>query len=61
MADIKQAAKWLKEGKKVRRRLWKKWYPPWVLIDGEVRLDHVVEDSCVGISELLAEDWEISE
>ena len=61
MADIKQAAKWMKEGKKVRRKVWADWYPSWVMQDGEVRMDGVVDDPVLAISSLLADDWEIAE
>jgi len=64
MSDIKQAAKWMEQGKRVRRAS----FPSWVLgIIGETvyylpngSSEH--RDTTVfGISDILAEDWEISE
>lgn len=54
MADIKQAAKWMKEGKKVRRAdtdfVWD--------ADTEFVSDQN-GDECMHIDDLLADDWEV--
>jgi hypothetical protein len=59
MADIKQAAKWMGEGKKVRRSIWN---------DGETcesKNFRIVDQDGAPTKfwkqELLAEDWEIAE
>ena len=62
MADIKQAAKWMQEGKVVHRSSWGgspvKLHVcyPW-----EKVRDDQEKSSMFSAVELLAEDWEISE
>jgi hypothetical protein len=68
MSDIKQAAKWMQEGKRVRRpRLdrtisigkiegWIRVY-----VRGVVRPLDMQESAPFGIEDLIAEDWEIAE
>lgn len=65
MADIKQAAKWLKEGKKVRRS----FYVPdcWIEYDCLQNTwlhyipDGIMPGMLLQMDDLLADDWEISE
>lgn len=63
MADIKQAAKWMQEGNKVRRVIWPSGYYwlPWgdhVLIELHAPLQEP-KDALFGFDDLLADDWEI--
>lgn len=64
MADIKQAAKWLRKGKRVRREDWIKSFPSWKL----ARYDEIVSDGVnpnpeifrfLEAGDLLADDWEV--
>ena len=65
MADIKQAAKWIQEGKKVRRAKW----PPMYFWAEHSSLPMVElhcangtkQDAMFGAEELLADDWQIAE
>ena len=66
MADIKQAAKWMQEGKRVKRISFPRMYP-WE-IDGDSNLSAIQSvmedgyaDSLLTTDDLLAEDWEIAE
>jgi hypothetical protein len=72
MADIKQAAKWLQEGKNVRRSSWTEY--EWTgMLDGDDEDDPEARValfycetgqelvSAMFASDLLAEDWEIAE
>jgi|GEM_PF-3495460 hypothetical protein len=65
MADIKQAAKWMQEGKRVRRPKWPPLY--WWLIPKRFPVVQLhspkgaTQDAMMGADELLAEDWEIDE
>jgi hypothetical protein len=58
MADIKQAAKWMQEGKVVRRAE----IPYWEIYQGD-RTGHVMnganDDAQFRPDDLLADDWEI--
>jgi hypothetical protein len=58
MADIKQAAKWMQEGKKVRRSTWEAGYchAPHVKV-----IDEDDKKTSFFVNELLADDWEIAE
>jgi hypothetical protein len=64
MADIKQAAKWLSEGKIVRRNsefgdstVRYKYDGDWfVCYDGETEF----EEGMISLSDLLTDDWEIA-
>jgi hypothetical protein len=68
MADIKQAAKWLEEGKQVRRSTWlhnsrigRTGKSPLLSLfwdDGSVQC---VGQFLLAISDLTTEDWEIAE
>jgi len=61
MADIKQAAKWMSEGKKVRRLAWHSS----VMLRGELWISLLIEHKKVPATfecfDLLADDWEIAE
>ena len=75
MADIKQAAKWMEEGRSVRRSSWpslgaknnqRPWWMPWrhshspeKIIAGRGWDDFTVPS--VNPIDLLADDWEIEE
>ena len=59
MADIKQAAKWMDEGKRVKRREWKAVYEAQDAIYMPVKWDQ--HDAPFSIQDLLADDWEIAE
>lgn len=59
MADIKQAAEWLKEGKSVRRAWWGP--PAWISSE----LHALIRDNGhmaykPMLDDLLADDWEIA-
>jgi hypothetical protein len=56
MADIKQAAKWMEEGKKVIRTYngWDK-FVFWESAGGSVYLDN----DTLFLEDLIADDWEI--
>lgn len=63
MADIKQAAKWMIDGKHVRRRGWAVTYAT-PLGGGKVALmedREVARDAYFWANDLLADDWEIAE
>ena len=60
MADFNQAVKWMKEGKKVRRKKYVKTY---FRFDGELN-EMVNQDNynfCANLKDLEATDWEIYE
>lgn len=68
MADIKQAAKWMQEGRKVRRStrsfIWQDWKgrkrPYAVRLIR--RADGInIHAANFGIEDILADDWEIAE
>lgn len=61
MADVKQAAKWLREGKKVRREIW--GGPLFIRPTGAgfFRDDRKLPADWLMVEDLLAEDWEIFE
>ena len=72
MADIKQAAKWMKEGKRVKRTGWKPISEEISLYlqqgasicEGPYGLIHasgVMLPIWVSVNSLLADDWEIAE
>ncbi len=73
MADIKQAAKWIQEGKDARRRAWHPNVPAWTLEDDAMtdeewtsitqRHDgkHNMKCDLLCIGDLLADDWELPE
>jgi hypothetical protein len=61
MADIKQAAKWMQEGKKVRRSVW-----GILSIDapyGTIRNSRVLRNDnfSLNLEDVLADDWELAE
>lgn len=65
MADIKMAAKWMQEGKHVRRSGWDEkcpnWFADWnenIELDGRER---VANDVFLECCDILADDWEIAE
>lgn len=64
MADIKQAARWMRDGKKVRHSSYP-FMSPWFSSDevGYIKSDiHCTfSDPSFEISDILAEDWEIAE
>ena len=57
MADIKQAAKWMNEGKKVKRVCWWSGYchAPFATV-----VDDYGKNTEFSVMELLADDWEIA-
>ena len=68
MADIKQAAKWMQEGKRVRRP---QLHPPIsmgivangvprIYVRGVVRPTSVQDSAPFDVEDFLAEDWEIA-
>jgi hypothetical protein len=63
MADIKQAARWLSEGRDVVRgsadRLW--WLTPWYPLRGTFTAFTVCGEKKqeLNCADLLADDWEI--
>ena len=61
MADIKQAAKWMQEGQRVRRP---SFFGDFAYIKGRGNsidtIDHNPEDEPLNITDLLADDWEIA-
>ena len=67
MADIKQAAKWMQEGKTVRRAIWKdghpfmngRFPPRFISLNQSGYLIGRRDELPVHIGALLAEDWEI--
>jgi hypothetical protein len=66
MADIKQAAKWMQEGKPVRRELMR--HGGWFEIgeDGFIHwvtkgADDIELSDMIDAPDLLADDWEIAE
>jgi hypothetical protein len=66
MADIKQAAKWIGEGQKVRRQCWttgsylKKRRGPSIEFTWQT-VDRYQRVSNLNCEDLLADDWEIAE
>ena len=65
MADIKQAAKWMQDGKTVRRsdephRLWRNDGNGWLEIRG-TGSDHLWRKEQWHNNDLLSDDWEIAE
>lgn len=67
MADIKQAAKWIREGKLVRRPIWDDglvWksdnYGAVSLEALNINVDAYQSD-LLEVDDLLADDWEIAE
>lgn len=69
MADIKQAAKWMQEGKKVKRHLWIRDQRIGHYGDGDSCVDLFYSDGRKQVHEpfvlmsldLLADDWEIAQ
>lgn len=68
MADIKQAAKWMRKGKPVRRRVWRTSgsriaEPRYMTIQliWENGLQTVQESFLCATSDFLADDWEVVE
>lgn len=63
MADIKQAAKWVAQGKDVERasadKTW--WLTPWYPLRGTFQVVEAgsVRKSELNCNDLLADDWEI--
>lgn len=67
MADIKQAAKWMQEDKRIRRTIWPPLYV-WRVIARQPPVVTLAlgdfgpkQDAMFGIDDLLADDWEIAE
>lgn len=72
MADIKQAAKWMQQGKRVKRSYWSTdvrsddYHRPWLLYDKDTRVMTVSRggNNWSGpdfiVDDLLADDWEIA-
>jgi hypothetical protein len=66
MADIKQAARWMKRGEKVRRTNFfgNFWYAAARKLSGVsdriTTSDDNFEDEPLTIADLLAEDWDIA-
>lgn len=58
MADIRQAARWMQEGKKVKRSLWEQGY---VKADGARTIDEDGKPTRFWLPELLADDWELAD
>lgn len=58
MSDIKQAAEWMREGKKVRR---KGWHPDAFLYDQVLDGDSYPAGAIIAVwtQDLLADDWEV--
>ena len=71
MADIKQAAKWMDEGKRVRRPYLAKslslgneiTFKQWIVvyIGKRVRRSHGNTEAPFSTDDLLADDWEVAE
>lgn len=64
MADIKQAAKWMREGKRVRRNGWHHCYREergQIVDDGLGHTDYQGYEIDTCTSDLLADDWEIAD
>ena len=61
MKDIKDAAKWLREGKKVRRTMWEKSAYIRLTPAGFFNDHNGVTAVWLMAEDLLAEDWEIFE
>jgi hypothetical protein len=61
MSDIRQAAKWLQEGKKVRRALWEKKAYLRLTAAGFFNDNQGVPASWLMAEDLLAEDWIVFE
>jgi hypothetical protein len=61
MADVKQAAKWMQEGKKVHREFWAKSAFIRATPSGFFRDDRGEEASWLMVEDLLAEDWAVFE
>jgi hypothetical protein len=61
MSDIQQAAKWMQEGKKVRRALWAPSYFIRSTRAGFFHDDQGVMLTWLMVEDLLADDWEIFE
>ena len=59
MADIKQAAKWMQEGEKVRRPVW--YGKLCCYVEGHRILYSDKEIYDMYIKDLLADDWELVE
>ncbi len=63
MSDIKQAAKWIADGKVVRRSAWEyegKW-DKWDGLRKGTRLNSLLGRTGLDLEDLLAEDWEIAD
>lgn len=66
MADIKQAAKWMDDGKKTRRASWPERDRAFFRVNGRYKLimrqqgRGAYEWEMIG-QDLLADDWEIAE
>jgi len=58
MANIQQAAKWLREGKRVRRPDWFDGFYLIVGADGCVQTAYENPFEDLEVEDLLAEDWE---
>ena len=58
MANFKQAIKWLKDGKKVRRPNWKK-DSHWIFGRDQTILFHGITNAHIHLNQIEADDWEI--
>ena len=63
MADIAQAAKWMREGREVRRPDWGRFRVRYSEEDGlTIRTPHTrLVSYRIPLDDLLADDWEIAE
>lgn len=62
MADIKQAAKWMQEGKRVQRTSRKLWWLRMVRWSGRMMLKtNAGRNPELDGDDLLADDWEIAD
>lgn len=64
MAGIKQAAKWIKQGKEVRRRSWEEgfvWFTLSLVIISRAPNEDGPTHAWVGHDDLLADDWELAD
>lgn len=61
MADIKQAAKWMMEGKRVRRKSWKNEFSYVSAKKNGCTINEYQAVNRFDVEDLLADDWGISE
>lgn len=71
MADIKQAAEWLRQGMNVRRPFLDKnfslkasqstFFPRWIMVCENLKFTADKRTAPFTVDDLLADDWEIAE